>query len=181
MHNDEYRGKIMITKSYRHGKEDLYDLKVTDKHNNSFMMTVGGNLDLYWMPENYDDIRSFEIDKEDELLFTIFGQLFEAIKKNDNKYRPVLKGNTVTFISEEYSSEEKSNRLEITRRDKAFIIDFIKIDDDNDMLWSFSKGCPICFCNSGSRVPEVEILFMKMFNYLAYNCDQIQTIEDPLM
>lgn len=168
----------MITKSYRHGKEDLYDLKVTDKHNNSFIMTVGGNYDLYWVPENYKKVKSFEIDKKDELTFDIFDRLFVAVAKNDDKYRPVLNGNIITFVSEE-CVEEESNKLEIVKKDNAFLINFIK--SENISFYSFRRGCPICFCNSGSRVPEVEILFMKMFNYLAYNCDQIQITEDPLM
>lgn len=34
--------------------------------------------------------------------------------------------------------------------------------------------CVICFCNSGSRVPMVEQIFMQMFNYLAYESKSIK-------
>ena len=43
----------MITKKPRHEQEGYCDLTVTDKDGKSFVMTVGGNLDLYWLPENY--------------------------------------------------------------------------------------------------------------------------------
>ena len=59
------------------------------------------------------------------------------------------------------------------------IVEFIK--NENKEYWSFyHRGCDIRFCNSGSRVPKVESLFMKMFTYLAYECDLIQceNIED---
>ena len=41
-------------------------------------------------------------------------------------------------------------------------------------------GCTICFCNSGSRVPKVEQVFVQMFNYLAYESKLIEreSIED---
>ena len=53
----------MITKQTRDDK-GYNDLKITDKNGKSFIMTVGGNLDLYWIPENHKENRVFEIDKD---------------------------------------------------------------------------------------------------------------------
>ncbi|MGN0787806.1 MAG: hypothetical protein ACI4L6_01905 [Candidatus Onthoplasma sp.] len=161
----------MITKQTRDDK-GYYDLKISDKNGKSFIMTVGGNLDLYWIPENHKENRVFEIDKDDKITFSVFEQLFNAVKKNDDKYRPILKDNTITFISEDWH-EDEANILNIKKIRDAFIIEFIK--NENEQSWSLPhRGCVICFCNSGSRVPKVESLFMRMFNFLAYECDLIQ-------
>ena len=42
-----YLGETMITKLPSNNQEAKYELKVTDKNNKSFTMTVGGNFDLY--------------------------------------------------------------------------------------------------------------------------------------
>ena len=166
----------MITKKPRHEQEGYYDLTVTDKDGKSFVMTVGGNLDLYWLPENYKKDRTFDIDKNDELTYSIFEQLFDAVEKRDDKERPVLNGNTITYISEDWP-EEEANKLKIIREEDMFQIQFVKNEDMES--WSYPHiGCTICFCNSGSRVPRVEGLFMRMFNYLAYECDMIECVQD---
>ena len=161
----------MITKQPRNDK-GYYDVKVTDKNGNSFMMTVGGNLDLYWVPENHKKCRLFEISKDDAITFAVFEELFEAVKKRDNKYYPVLQDNTITYISEDWH-EDEANILKIEKKEDIFTIKFIK--NENKEIWSFPHiGCVICFCNSGSRVPKVESVFMRLFNYLAYECDTVQ-------
>ena len=166
----------MIIKKPRHNKEGYYDLKITDKNGNSFLMTVGGNLDLYWIPENHKENRVFEIDKNDEMVFDIFKQLFDAIEKRDDKYRPVLKDDVITFISEDWP-EDEANTLNIIKKNDLITIKFIK--NENEAGWSFPhRGCVICFCNSGSRVPRIESLFMRMFNYLAYEFDNISCEEE---
>jgi len=169
----------MIAKIHREETSDKYNLIITDKNGNSFTMLVGGNLDLYWVPENHRKNKSFEIDKSDEIVYSIFDQLFNAIKKEDNKYKPTLKDNTFTFISEDWP-EDEANTLTIEKKENSFQINFIK--NENTESWSFPhRNCVICFCNNGSRVPEVELLFMQMFNYLAYNCDLIESIDDKSM
>ena len=50
----------MITKRPRNNAEGYYDLKITDKNKKSFIMTVGGNFDLYWLPENHKETRLWE-------------------------------------------------------------------------------------------------------------------------
>lgn len=166
----------MITKKPRHENEGYYDLTVTDKDDKSFTMTVGGNLDLYWFPENHRKNRVFNISKEDEFTFVMFEKLFEAVRKNDDKYRPVLKDNIITYISEDWP-EEEANILNITKLEDLFRIEFIKNEDTKS--WSYPHtGCTICFCNSGSRVPTVESQFMRMFNFLAYGCDLVPCEKD---
>ena len=164
----------MIVKKPRNN-EGYYDLVLTDRNNKSFTMTVGGNFDLYWIPENHRDNRVFEIDKSDKLTFTVFSQLFDAVKKVDDRYNPILNDNTIIFISEDWH-EDEANILKIVKSKDLFTIHFI--ENTNEKAWSFPhRDCIICFCNSGSRVPKVESLFMQMFNYLAYSCDLIKCEE----
>lgn len=162
----------MITKQLRNNKEGYYDVKITDKNGKSFIMTVGGNLDLYWLPEKHKENKIFEIDKSDKITYDVFNQLFNAVGKNDDKYRPVLQGNTISYISEDWP-EDEANVLNIIKTEDAFTIKFIKNEDKES--WSYPHmGCTICFCNSGSRVPKVEQIFMQMFNYLAYESKLIE-------
>ena len=169
----------MITKKPRDNK-GYYDIIVNDKNDKSFLITVGGNLDLYWLPQNRNDQnRIFEISKSDnnteDITFTIFNLLFDAIIKVDDLYNTVLNENkdTITFISEDWPTEE-ANILKITRSEDTFKIEFI--ENTNRDVWSFPhRGCSICFCNSGSRVPRVEALFMRMFNHLAYENKSIKS------
>ena len=163
----------MIYKVYRNGySEGKYNLKLVDKFNNTITMLVGGNLDLFWLPEN--NIRKFVIDESDEFLFKIFKQLFKHIELNDNKYNPSVDKNVFTFLSED-RHEDEANILKIKNNETEFIIDFIK--NENTSISHFPKlGCSICFCNSGSRVPKIEQLFMLMFNKLAYYSDNIELV-----
>ena len=164
----------MITKVPR---EDIhirqaFNLNVADKNGNRFTMLVGGNGDLYGVPENHKKVSTFFIDQSDPLFFNILTELFEIIEKRDNPYHPSLIDNKFTFISED-AHEDEAHRLEITNTDSEFKIDFIK--NNNPDAWSYPKlGCPICFCNSGSRVPRIEQLFMYMFNQLAYYDPRIE-------
>ena len=168
----------MITRCPRPDSKDCYDIIVTDKHGKEFIMMVGGNFDLYWLPKNRRENKVFQIDQKDKLTFSVFEQLFSAVKKKDNASNPVLKGNTITFISED-RPEEEANILNIIKSKNSFTIKFI--ENENTECWSSPhRGCAICFCNSGSRVPEVENLFMRMFNYLAYECDLIPTQDKTL-
>ena len=162
----------MITKQPRNNNEGYYDIKITDRNGKSFIMTVGGNLDLYWLPENYKENKMFEIDKSDEITYNVFNQLFNAVAKQDDKYCPVLNDNIITFVSEDWP-EEEANILNIIKSEENFIVKFVK--NENENVWSLPHlGCAVCFCNSGSRVPKVESLFMRMFNYLAYDCDLVK-------
>lgn len=156
----------MITKLPNSNQKGEYDLKVTDKNGKSFIMTIGGDYDLFWVPENHEECSTFEISKDDDYTFKLFSRLFDSVKRTDDKYRPVLKDDTITFISEDYN-ESEANVLKIKKQKDSFIIDFVK--KENKMAWScLHIGCVICFCNSGSRVPDVEQIFMQMFNHLAY-------------
>ncbi|MBO5884533.1 MAG: hypothetical protein J6Q51_01925 [Clostridia bacterium] len=162
----------MITKQPRYNNKGKYDLKITDKNGKVFIMTVGGNFDLYWLPENHKENKVFVIDKSDKIAFSVFNQLFTAVRKNDDKYCPILNENMITFISEDWP-EDEANILKIIKTEESFVINFIKNEDKEN--WSYPHmGCTICFCNSGSRVPKVEQIFMRMFNYLAYECDLIK-------
>ena len=148
-----------------------YNVKVTDKNGKSFIMLCGGNCDLYWVPEDWKDATSFTIPKEDTFAFKMFSRLFQVVEQNDDKYHPALIDDTITFYSEEFTLDE-ANVLKIQRSENDFQIDFIR--NENRDAWTIPhRGCPICFCNSGSRIPKIEQQFMLMFNYLAYQCKTI--------
>jgi len=151
-----------------------YDLKVYDKYDKSFTMMVGGNGDLYWIPENHRETTTFYIPKEDRFLYAVFDNLFEVIRERDDLHNPSLVGNEFNFISEDFHKDE-ANRLKITQTEDEFVIDFVRNEDREN--WTIPHmGCNICFCNSGSRVPRVEQQFMIMFNELAYYCDEIEEV-----
>lgn len=169
----------MITKFYRNEKQTKYDLNITDKLGNDFTMLVGGNLDLYWVPENYKQVQTFYIDESDEFVYAAFLKLFNIIKQKDGNgynYPKSFNGNVFTFISEDFP-EDEANRLEIVKEKNQFVIRFIK-NENLGIYGSFRRGCAICFCNSGSRVPEIEQEFMLMFNNLAYFNDEVKIIEN---
>ena len=166
----------MITKKTRNN-EGCFDVKVTDRKGNSFTMTVGGNGDLYWIPKNHKQNRVFEIEKSDDITYRIFDQLFNTITKVDDKYRPVVNGNTITFISEDMP-EDEANVLKIIKNEGLFTIQFIKNENKNEWGFTHTIGCDIRFCNSGSRVPVVEAMFMRLFSFLAYDCAFIPQEEE---
>ena len=68
-------------------KSDIgkYNLRVLDKNGNSFVMMVGGNGDLYWVPNNYKKNKTFIIEKSDEFVYDIFDKLciFEGYIKDE--------------------------------------------------------------------------------------------------
>lgn len=162
----------MITKSPSNNQEGQYDLKITDKNGKAFTMTIGGNFDLYWMPENYKECKTFEISNDDEFTFKVFSRLYAGVKENDDKYCSVVTNDTIIFVSEDWN-ESEANVLTIKKQESSFIIDFVK--NENKNAWSFPHvGCDVCFCNSGSRVPDVEQVFMQMFNYLAYKSKSVK-------
>lgn len=164
-----------FTRGDDHFDNIRYNLKLFDKNNNSFTMMMGGNLDLYWVPDDYKKTQSFYINREDENVYNIFKQLFSDIEINDSKHSPLLKGNTFRFISEDWP-EDEANILEIKHNEDEFEINFIK-NENKSTYSAFRRGCVICFCNSGSRVPKIEQLFQMMFNDLAYYDQDIELIK----
>lgn len=154
----------MIYKKERYGYKGHFDLYITDKNNNTFRMTVAGNQDLYWMPEDYK-ITNFCIDKSDEFLYEIFEYLFWQLERNDNEFYPSIQDNVFTFASEDRPLDD-ADMLQIEKKENEFEIRFLKNKSDSIMFKS--KFCNICFCNSGSRVPKLEQQVMILFNELAY-------------
>ena len=79
-----------------------------------------------------------------------------------------------------FDREDEANILNIIESEDNYTIKFIKNEDKES--WSYPHiGCAICFCNSGSRIPRVEQLFMRMFNYLAYECELVECeVDEPV-
>ena len=151
----------MITK---HKKESnklscSFEIEISDSNNSSFIITTGGNTDLYWIAHGTDSSFVFEI-KENNDFYSILNDLFKDIKKEDNKNNPTLIDNTFSWISEDRPPEE-ANSLNITKEKDCFKIQF------NKNPYNMYKMCAICFCNFGSYHQNVELLFMEMFNSLS--------------
>ena len=169
----------MVTKQQRNNSDrGCYDVNITDKNGNGFKMLMGGNGDLYWVPENHKKCTKFYIDKRDRLLYNGFVKLFKLIEQRDDRYNPTLVDNEFTFISEDYH-EDYANVLKIVYAGDEFVINFIK-NQNKGVDAPFRLGCNICFCNSGSRVPRIEQLFAIMFNELAYSLKSIEVIDNNL-
>jgi len=150
----------MIYRVPRPDSKDSYDLKLVDKNGNSFAMHFAGNMDLYWIVDDHRKCLNFYVDKKDEFLYSVFEQLFKNIEKNDTGFKKSVEGNVFSFISEDYH-EDDANMLQIEKKEDEFEIRFAKNFSPNIPL--MSKMCQICFCNSGSRVPNIERQFMLMF------------------
>lgn len=156
-------------------KSDIgkYNLRVMDKNGNSFVMMVGGNGDLYWVPNNYKKNKTFIIEKSDEFVYDIFDKLFVDMQTSEDKNH-AMQGNEFNFISDD-APEDEANTLKIRRDDNAFVVDFIKQEIVSP--WSTpSRGCSIRFCNAGSRQPKIVSLFMRMFSELAYYNNDIDMV-----
>lgn len=161
----------MILKTKRPDSVDKFDLKIIDKNGNEFDIVFGGNLDLFWVVRDHRKGLNFHIDKNDAFLYGVFEQLFEDIKKNDEGYKKSVEGNVFSFISEDYH-EDDANMLQIEKKEDEFEIRFAKNFSPNLPL--ITKMCQICFCNSGSRVPKIERLFMQMFLDTAYYSEEVE-------
>lgn len=153
----------------RKGEESI--LKITDKNNKSFIMEIGGNSDMYWIPENdlpNDEASgkiSFEFERDDEF-FDYLSDIFSKIKKKDNPYVPTLTGNAFTHASED-TFEEEANVLQIIQQNDKFVVDFYK-QEALSMFSMMKRGFSICFCNSGSRHQDIEQIFKLKFLEVAY-------------
>ncbi len=171
----------MITKRIRNNyNTNLFDLEITDRHNNQFIMTVGGNGDLYWLPKARVFPATYYIDISDKLMYKMLTAIFKDIKLKDNKHNPSLINDTFTFISEDFH-EDEANKLQVIKDKDCFKITFIKTEPTDSFSFKrYSRGCPICFCNSGSRVPQIEQLFMIAFTELAYHTPELQPKTDGL-
>ena len=141
--------------------------KVTDKLSNAFEIFEGGNLDLYWVADCKGNQTSFIIDESNKEMFRLFKILFKLVRENDCEYSPRLIGNEFTWISED---RPEANVLKIVQNEANFEITFLKNENN------FYKTCAICFCNSGSKFPRVEQLFMEMYIYLC-NKENIEELK----
>ena len=181
------QGYTMITKHIRPGQSGnpyykdgtLMDLHIVDRNGQGFLMTVGGNLDMYWIPDKIEGRDrhdtspiTYEFDKSDELLFDTFNDIFSAIERVDNPQSPSIRDGVFSFISEDYP-EEDANILKMRRDRDKICIDFVQTAGESP--WGkFKSNSNICFCNSGSRVPRIEQIFMLKFNELAYQNPEIE-------
>ncbi|MBE7076473.1 MAG: hypothetical protein E7374_01105 [Clostridiales bacterium] len=166
----------MIKKKLRVECDDRYDIQIIDRNGKSFQMYIAGNLDLYWIPAKRKNNGLFEFDKTNKTEFRIFNKLFDLIKDVDDRFYPVLNGDTIRFISED-RPEEDANILEIKRTDDLITIEFIEGVDHSEFCIMPRYASHICFCNSGSRIPKVESLFMYLFLYLTRDCKSVEIVD----
>ncbi len=169
--------KAMIYKEKR-VDGDCFDLKIIDKFGNVLTMTVGGNLDLYWIVQK--NVHHYTIEKGDNLIYDEMVRLFNNVKKDDVYGCLSQEDSLLTYYSEDVPLEN-ADMLQIKRNADCFEFHFTKNETPSPMTL-FKRQPNICFCNSGSNVPRVEFHFMMMFNQLAYYNENIlikyNTMED---
>ncbi len=153
----------MIYKEKR-ANSDKFDLKIVDKFGNLLTMTIGGNLDLYWVVQ--DDVHDYTIEKNDKIVFDAMVKLFQNVKKDDVYGCLSGDGRILSYVSEDVEFEYADN-LQIKRNDDSFELHFIK-NEKPAPFFLYKPQPNICFCNNGSIAPNVEFHFMMMFNQLAY-------------
>lgn len=132
---------------------------VKDDNLNTFSMEIGGNTDLYWIVKGKGEKFVFNIGKNNDF-YPYLDSLYKDIEKVDNKNHPTIEGNTFYWLSEDRPPED-ANHLTIDKNNDNFVITFHKNPKN------FYPMCVTCFCNSGSYHPNIEILFMEMFNTLS--------------
>lgn len=143
-----------------------YDISIEDSLGNDFIMFFGGNLDLYWIAQNYKT--RFVIDKQDIDLYKIFDSLYLNLKEIDSLDENRLfctsnknfDGNQFFWYSED-APIENANKLIITPEENSYIINF----ENNEYQYK-PRRTNIRFTTSGSRNHLVVNEFIKLRNYL---------------
>lgn len=138
--------------------DDKYELIFENDEKEIFKIHYGG-ADLYWTMINYRDGNRFQITEAEEIVYYQLQALFKEIEKSDIPYNKALNNGCFEWLSEAYGIPEEAHKLLITKDETSFNIEFIR----NPNNFIPSHICPICFCLSGSRNPDIACAFSLMF------------------
>jgi len=124
---------------------------VVQANNSKFIMGFFA-CDVYWIMPDYIHNNKFTVKKSDSYLFEFIDDLF-------SKHH--FKNCTFNWLSEARLPQNSSS-LKITKGIDFYRIKFIQ--SPNDYMARLRNICPICFCLSGSRNPEIATKFGIMLN-----------------
>ena len=130
------------------GRDYGKDILFTDQNGQQFTLFLGGNGDLYFVPDHTKTDGSgklvyynYILGKEDSYTYGQFENFLKTAKKAD-KYNENFDGEKFFWLSED-APEDIANRLEIQKYDDAILLDIIV----NKASWTHG----IRFTLSGSR------------------------------
>lgn len=186
---------LEIKKSKNMHNYDIFDI-MTD--NGTFEIAYENNLDLYWRyiyPETIDkadDEVSLTITKENYFLYSLFNELYDAIKNYtpysnfpyeiEDRYekkrvygnKPLYQNGEIRWYSDDFASFDNASNFSIQKVKDLFIVIFTKSKTED------FNGChfptySVRIRNSGSRFEPFNIPFMSMYHKLKeYNNDYHQ-------
>jgi len=117
---------------------------------------------------NIKEVKIYDLEEIDFMFCTTINDIKEKYNekermnneiKNRHSYKEIFKDGIITWKCDDYTHEEKTNLVNIHKKDEKYIIEFIFNNKDY-----YSKA--IRFRNSGSYYNPFNLLFMKMFNKL---------------
>jgi len=153
-----------------------YDLLITDSNGKQFAIFLGGNLDLYYMSKPYTISQkkrfteSYYIQEDGGLLCHSLDEFLNGAKKVD-KYHECFDGDKFFWFSED-NPEEIANKLEITKDQNGFSIDFhLNLD-------TMSRS--VRFTLSGSRNFEVAKALVNMRRNLLKSLAEIAEQDEKI-
>lgn len=156
----------LVRSPYYKSRDYDDDILITDDGGNQFSIFLGGNGDLYFVPQGQKHLEDgkkiivhhYLIGKENEYLFDKFDKFLKNAKvANNARYNAVdnecFENDKFFWLSED-SPEDIANKLEITKTDNEIILDIIV----NRKSWS--QG--VRFTLSGCRNFKVVEGLVKM-------------------
>ena len=153
-----------------------YDLLITDSNDKQFSIFLGGNLDLYYVSQLYTIPQqnrfsvNYYIQNDGGLFCSSLDEFLKRAKKAD-KCNECFEGNKFFWYSED-NPEEIANKLEITKDQTGYLIDFLL------NLNTFSHS--VRFTLSGSRNFEVAKALVDMRRSLLKSLDEIEQQENKI-
>lgn len=178
---------LKLNKYENNNNFDVFEIETKE---GKIKISLEDNFDLYWqyINVNKEEEKELYITKEDYFIYTVFNDLYTAIKENKpwynypseheikdkqvkfNKY-PTSNDNTITFISDDGHIETGSRLIIEKTEEDIFKIIFKK----GKIADSFFNTYAIRISNSGSRYEPFNITFMNMYNKLKeYNYENHQ-------
>ena len=149
----------LVDSPYKDERDYGSDILFTDQNGQQFTLFLGGNGDLYFVPNcrKTDSTNNFVyynyiLGKEDNYTYAQFDTFLKTAQKAD-KYNENFDGEKFFWLSED-APEDIANRLEIQKYDDAILLDIIV----NKASWTHG----VRFTLSGSRNFEIASALVKM-------------------
>ena len=180
-----------------HAYEEFYI--TTD--DGTFIISYEGNLDLYWRYDYHDsidevpDTKTFKITKENYFLYSLFDELYHAIKEKkpyktfpatvDEELRnkklkyyggyELYKNGTIIWYSDDFADFANASNFKIKKQKDYFLVTFTKSKIELCNCWLFPTYS-VRIRNSGSRFDPFNNTFMGMYQKLINYNDEFHQI-----